>query len=221
MSEIFIGRQPIYDRKLNVYGYELLFRAAHTNRADITDGDKATSDVIVNAFMEIGLDNIVNKRLAFINLTRSFFVDNRCISLPKDRVVLELLEDIEADEEVLQGVKRLSEQGYTIALDDFIYHEALRPLVQLAHIIKIDIMALSNEEIRDHVKQLRQHSLSLLAEKVDTREDFDFCMDPASDYFQGYFFPQPMAIRGQRLPNNRLAFLHLFPLLHNPAVSPA
>lgn len=220
MSDIFIGRQPIYDRKLDVYGYELLFRTAHTNRADITDGDKATSDVIVNAFMEIGLDNIVSKRLAFINLTRSFCVDERAISLPRDRVVLELLENIEVDEELLQAVKRLSGQGYTIALDDFVYHESLKPLVQLAHIVKIDIMALSRDEIRSHVRELRNHPLRLLAEKVETREDLDFCMELGFDYFQGYFFAQPKVIRGRRLPNNRLAILHLLSRLQNPDISP-
>ena len=220
MSDIFIGRQPIYDRKQRVYAYELLFRSAHRNAADIIDGDKATSDVIVNTFMEIGLDNIVGKKLAFINLTRAFFVDETTIALPRDRVVLELLEDIEADEEVVAGVTRLCQQGYSIALDDFIYHESLQPLVELAHIIKIDIMALSQDEIRDHVAQLRKHSLRLLAEKVETREEYDFCMELGFDYFQGYFFAQPKIIQGQRLPNNRLAILKLLSRLQDPDITP-
>lgn len=220
MSDIFIGRQPIYDRKLGVYAYELLFRTADMNRAAITDGDKATSDVIINTFLEIGLDNIVSNRLAFINLTRSFFVNEHSISLPKDRVVLELLEDIEADDEVVAGVKRLSDQGYTIALDDFIYHESLKPLVQLANIIKIDIMALDRDQVRDHVQALRKHPLRLVAEKVETQEDFDYCMELGFDYFQGYFFAQPKVIRGQRLPNNRLAILKLLSRLQDPDISP-
>ncbi len=220
MSDIFIGRQPIYDRRLGVYAYELLFRTADMNRAAITDGDKATSDVIINTFLEIGLDNIVSNRLAFINLTRSFFVSEHSISLPKDRVVLELLEDIEADDEVVAGVKRLSDQGYTIALDDFIYHESLKPLVQLANIIKIDIMALDKDEVRDHVQALRKHPLRLVAEKVETQEEFDYCMELGFDYFQGYFFAQPKVIRGQRLPNNRLAILKLLSRLQNPDISP-
>lgn len=220
MNDIFIGRQPIYDRKLGVYAYELLFRAAHAKSAEITDGDKATTDVIVNTFLEIGLDNIVSNRLAFINLTRSFFVNEHSISLPKDRVVLELLEDIEADDEVVQGVQRMSGQGYTIALDDFIYHESLKPLVQLADIIKIDIMALDKQVIRDHVIELRRHPVKLLAEKVETQEDLDFCMELGFDYFQGYFFAQPKVIRGQRLPNNRLAILKLLSHLQDPDISP-
>ena len=220
MSDIFIGRQPIYDRKLGVYAYELLFRSEQSNAADITDGDKATSDVIVNAFLEIGLDNIVNKRKAFINLTRSFFVNHQTISLPKDRVVLELLEDIEADDEVIEGVMRLSEQGYTIALDDFIYHESLKPLVKLANLIKIDIMALNRDEIRDHVQALRKHPVKLVAEKVETQQDFDYCKDLGFDYFQGYFFAQPKVIRSRRLPNNRIAILKLLRRLQDPDITP-
>jgi len=220
VNEIFIGRQPIYDRQLDVYAYELLFRAADANRAHITDGDKATSDVIINTFLEIGLDNIVSNRRAFINLTRSFFVNEHSISLPKDRVVMELLEDIEADADVVAGGRRLTEQGYTIALDDFIYHESLQPLIQLANIIKIDIMAMGRDEIRDHVQALRAHPLKLLAEKVETQEEFDYCMELGFDYFQGYFFAQPKVIRGQRMPNNRLAILKLLSRLQDPDITP-
>ncbi|WP_455234661.1 EAL and HDOD domain-containing protein [Thiogranum longum] len=219
MSEIFIGRQPIYDRNLAVYAYELLFRSAEANAAEITDGDMATSDVIVNTFLEIGLDNIVSDRPAFINLTRPFFVNEHTISLPKDRVVLELLEDIEADAEVIEGVKRLSEQGYRIALDDFIYHESLKPLVALADIVKIDLMRLDRDEVRNHVQQLREHPVRLLAEKVETHDDFLYCKELGFDYFQGYFFAQPKVIRGQRLPNNRLAILKLLSRLQDPGIS--
>ena len=220
MKDIFIGRQPIYNRERGVYAYELLFRSAQQNAANIIDGDKATSDVIINTFMEMGLENIVGNKLAFINLTRTFFVNETNISLPKDRVVLELLEDIEADDEVVAGVKRLHEQGYSIALDDFIYHESLQPLVELADIIKIDIKALNKDEIREHVTQLRTYSLRLLAEKIETQDDFDFCVELGFDYFQGFFFAQPKVIRGKRLPNNRLAILKLLSRLNDPDITP-
>ncbi len=221
MYDIFIGRQAIYDRKLGVYAYELLFRAAPENSARFSDGDQATSSVIVNACMEIGLDNIVGQRLAFINLTRAFFVDNNDICLPKERVVLELLEHIEPDAEVIAGVKRLSAQGYAIALDDFVYHDALQPLVQLADIVKVDVVDLERDEIRRQVQKLRRHRLKLLAEKVETRDEFEFCMDLGFDYFQGNFFAHPQVIRGQRLPNNRLAILHLLNRLQDPDIKPA
>ncbi|HHJ13700.1 MAG TPA: EAL domain-containing protein [Gammaproteobacteria bacterium] len=215
---IFIGRQPIYDRDGGLYAYELLFRSAHNDKAHVIDGDRATSEVIINTFMEIGLDRIVGDRLAFINLTRSFFVDETTISLPRDRVVLELLEDIEVDETLIAGVRRLAREGYRIALDDFIYHESLQPLVELADVIKIDIQALDRAQIRQHVEQLRPQNLQLLAEKVETREDYDFCHALGFDYFQGYFFAEPKIIQGQRLPNNRLAVLQLLARLQAPDV---
>ena len=221
MSDIYIGRQPIYDRDLKLYAYELLFRTASDNRADFVDGDQATTDVIVNTFLEIGLDNIVGNHLAFINLTRAFFVGEHTISLPKNRVVLELLEDIDADEEVIAGVRRLADQDYSIALDDFIYRESLLPLVDLARIVKIDLTRLDREGVREHVRQLRHYPLRLLAEKVETQDDLDFCQSLDFDYFQGYFFAQPKIIRGQRLPNNRLAILKLLSHLQDPGITPA
>ncbi len=219
MDDIFLGRQPICDQNLAVYGYELLFRDTQTNSAQIVDGDRATSRVIINTFMEIGLDNIVHNRLAFINLTRAFFTEEHAVPLPRDRVVLEVLEDIVADDELIAGVRRLSEQGYIIALDDFIYHESLKPLVALANIVKIDVMALDHETIAEHVKELRKYPLKLLAEKVETIEEFEFCRDLGFDYFQGFFFARPHVIQGQRLPTNRVAILHLLSRLQDPDIS--
>lgn len=220
MSDIYIARQPIYDRDLNVYAYELLFRDNKVNQAGFIDGDQATSDVIVNTFMEIGLNNIVGDRLAFINLTRSFVIDEKPISLPKERVVLELLEDIDADEAVILAMRRLVEQGYTLALDDFIYHESLRPLVENASIIKIDVMSLNEEQIRDHVTELRQYPLKLLAEKVENQAMYKYCVELGFEFFQGYFFAQPLIIQGQRLPNNRLSILRLLGRLQDSEISP-
>ena len=141
---IYIGRQPIYDRDLNVVAYELLYRSSQQdNWADVTDGEHATTHVLNNAFMEIGFDDLVGENKAFINMPRGYIISDQPLSLPPDRVVLELLENIEVDAEVVEAVKRLSQQGYTIALDDFVFHEKLTPLVQLADIIKIDLMELS------------------------------------------------------------------------------
>lgn len=218
MTEIYIARQPIYDRQLDVFAYELLFRNNQQNRAGIVDGDKATADVIVNTFMEIGLNNIVEDRLAFINLTRSFFLDERMVTMPKDRVVLELLEDIKPDDALIQSVRRLAAQGYRIALDDFIYHESLKPLVETASLVKIDVMTLSEAEIAAHVEQLRAYPLELLAEKVETQTMFDYCMSLGFDYFQGYFFAQPKIITGRALPNNRLSILRLLGKLQDPTI---
>ncbi|MEI6415245.1 MAG: hypothetical protein WCP34_13415, partial [Pseudomonadota bacterium] len=119
METLYLGRQAILDRQQRLYAYELLYRTEPGGVATITDGDSASSQVILNAFVELGLDHIVGPHLAFINLTRSFFVDLPPIPFEKNRVVLEVLENIEIDAALINGVKLLAEQGYTLALDDF------------------------------------------------------------------------------------------------------
>ena len=131
-----VGRQPIYGRNVDVFAYELLFRNSEVNKATFDDGDAATAQVMLNTFIEIGLDHIVDQHLAFINLTRDFVLGNYCVALPKERVVLEVIENLDMDDELIDALRRLSKIGYRIALDDFVYHESLKPLVELADIIK-------------------------------------------------------------------------------------
>ncbi len=213
-----VGRQPIYGREVDVFAYELLFRNSEVNQASFVDGDMATAQVMLNAFMEIGIDNIVDQHLAFINLTRGFIVAGHCFALPKDRVVLEVLETVEVDEDVITALTRLSKEGYRIALDDFVYHESLQPLVDLADIIKIDVMELDRETIKEHVRILRQQPVKLLAEKVETHEDFEFCKELGFDHFQGYFFCKPKIIMVKRIPANRMATLTLLAQLQDPSL---
>lgn len=219
MPDVFVGRQPIYDRQLQVYGYELLFRSGEGNEAGFLDGDQATSQVILNTFMEIGLDAIVGSRRAFINMTRGFFMRDYSQILPPDRVVMEVLEHITIDQEFIAAVRHLSELGYTIALDDFVYRVNLRELVELADIIKVDVLALSREALQAHVSILRQYGAALLAEKVETQDDFKFCKSLGFDYFQGYFLSKPEVIKGHRAPANRHLVLQLLAKLQNPDVN--
>ncbi len=209
MSDVFVGRQPIYNQRLEVVAYELLFRSGGTNWADITDGEYATSQVVHDAFMEIGLDSLVGPKRAFINLTRDFILQDYTAVFPTDRVVLEVLEDIVVDAELIEAVRALSRQGYTIALDDFIFEEHLRPLVEIADIIKVDVLALDRTALRQNVARLSQYDVKLLAEKVETRDDLACCRELGFDYFQGYFLCEPDIMTGQRSPGNRLAVLRL------------
>jgi c-di-GMP phosphodiesterase len=217
MSDVFVGRQPIYDRQLNVVAYELLFRSrGDVNRAEITDGNQATSQVVHDAFMEIGLDLLVGSKRAFINLTRDFILQDFTALFSTDRVVLEVLEDIVIDAELIEAVRRLSVQGYTIALDDFIFYEHLRPLVEVADIVKVDILALTRPELQRCVAQLSCYNVQLLAEKVETRDAFAVCQELGFDYFQGYFLCQPDIVTRERSPANRTVLLNLLAKLQNP-----
>ena len=216
-EDVLVGRQPIYNEKLDVVAYELLFRGAKSqSTADFTDGDRATSQVILNTFLEIGLDNIVGPLPAFINLTRAFLVGRHQLPIQKDRVVLEVLEDIEIDEEVLVALRALADRGYTIALDDFVYEHRYKQLIDIADIVKIDVLALGRETLREHVGFLRHHDVKLLAEKVETQEEFEFCRSLGFDYYQGFFFSKPKTISGQRVPTNRLAVLQVLAMVQAP-----
>jgi len=219
LENVFVGRQPIFDAEMNLFAYELLFRSGeNVGHAGVVDGDMATTQVMLNAFMDIGMDHLVGSQFAFINLTRRFLVGEHPLPFTPDRVVLEVLEDVEPDAEVVAAVRRLAERGFTIALDDFIYREEMRPLIELADIIKIDLMALEAGALPEQVRCIRADNprVHLLAEKVETHDEFSECRALGFDYFQGYFLSRPNVVKGERLAGNRLAILNLMAELQDP-----
>lgn len=210
MSEIIIGRQPIFDRTLNVFAYELLWRAnSESNAANVVDGDQATTDVVLNALMEIGLDRITGNHLAFINLTKNFIQGDYPLPETSNRLVLEVLEDIEITDKILHGIKKFTKQDYIMHWMHFIFHPGLEPLVELADIIKIDIMALSQDELESHVQKLSKYPVKLLAEKIETQQEFEFTFQLGFDYFQGYFLTRPNIVSGKKIPVNQMAVMQL------------
>ena len=220
MADIFIGRQPIFDRSMNVFAYELLFRSdSQSNRAQILDGDSATSQVLMNCFVDIGLEKIVGNKMAFINLTKTFISNPELIMIaPADQLVLEVLEDIEPTDDIIDALSLLKKSGFTIALDDFIYDSKFDPFINVSDIIKIDITVLDKDEIKKHVEKLKSLNLRLLAEKVETYEEFEFLKELDFDYYQGYFFSKPKLITAKSISPNQLAILHLVAKVNNPDV---
>lgn len=218
LNNVFVGRQPIYDKKLNVYAYELLFRSAINNNSSsaMSDGDSATSQTIINTFVEIGLEKLVRDKLAAINLTESFILEIDKIPFSNKQVILEILEDIPVTPELIAAVQRLVDAGYIIALDDYIYNSAHASLLKLAKIIKIDLTAQSKQDLVKHVKELKKYDAELLAEKIETFQEFEFCRKLGFDYFQGYFLSKPQIISGTKLPTNRLTVLNLLSVVNNP-----
>jgi EAL and modified HD-GYP domain-containing signal transduction protein len=203
-----VSRQPIYDREGKVFAYELLYRNRFGNSAS-TDGDASTAEVLRNTFLEIGLGRLAGDSPVFVNLTRSFILGDHLSVLPPDRVIFEVLEDVAPDPEVLQALARLSAQGYKIALDDFVYNDSKVPLLDLADYVKIDFRLSPAEEVPGLVSRLEKFEVRLLAEKVETHEEFDAARRSGFDYFQGYFFCQPRTMRASRIPLNRLSTLRL------------
>ena len=220
-SQITVARQPIFDKDLNTYAYELLYRArleSDNIEADGSFDDVATSNVISYTFMDFGLDRVVGNRIAFLNMTRNFLIDSDPLPMVKDQVVLEILEDIVVDDEVIAGVKNLVAQGYKIALDDFIFDESWWPLIKLAHIIKLDILAIDEQQLRQHVEILKKEDVLLLAEKVETQQQYEMCKELDFDFYQGYFFTKPTLIQDVTLPANQVVILNLLTKLQNPGV---
>ncbi|OUR64571.1 histidine kinase [Methylophaga sp. 42_25_T18] len=220
-NSIALARQPIFDNDLNTYAYELLFRGDLANESGVTEfnGDLATSQVINHTFMEFGIDRVIGNKLGFINLTRAFLTGEIPLPFDNKQFVLEILEDIVIDDEIINAVKKFSSQGFTIALDDFIYHEELKPIIALADIIKIDLLALTEQELIEHVEILKQENVKLLAEKVETEEQFQLCKKLGFDYYQGYFFCKPSIIDDKPLPDNKVVALRLLHSLQNPNIS--
>lgn len=218
MERVLVSRQPIYRADMAVLGYELLFRDSEIDRASFSDGDQATAEVILNTFMDIGLEEVVGQDLAFINFGRNLIMANYCESLPRERVVFELLESVEPDENLRQRLVQLKSAGYRIALDDFVCSDPFYRLLEAVHFVKLDLLASDQDTIERAVAVLRNFDVQIVAEKVETREQFQFCQELGFDYFQGYFFCRPELVGSHRLPVNRLATIRLITKLNNPDI---
>lgn len=218
MEDIFLARQPIYNRKLEVAGYELLYRDNEPDSANFSDASHASSRLIINTFIGLGLENIVGSNPAYINLTDDFFINDQPIPMTSEQVVLEISGSHLPNDQVMAGLRDLSGKGYRIALDDFIYREDLAPLLELANVVKLDLAVLGYKGITEQASLCRRHNMQLLAEKVETPEDLAFCTDLGIDLFQGYFFCKPQLMRGRAEPANRAVIMQLLSQLQKPDI---
>lgn len=202
--DIFVARQPIFDINRNVIAYELLFRSNNfdNNFDKNIDGDKATSNVIVNSFLLIGIDKLTNGKKAFINFTKKLLLNDTALVLPNKFVTVEILENIEPTEELILSCKKLKNNGYTIALDDFVFNYNFEELIKLANIIKIDFNITKSYERSKIIKRIKSinKNIKFLAEKVETIEDFNEAVNLGYSFFQGYFFSKPIIVNGQDIP---------------------
>lgn len=204
-----VARQPIFDPALNTVGYELLFRSGTGNAFPGIDGDVATSSVISNGMFSIGLATLTGGKPAFINFTRNTLLGEVVSLLPPKDLVVEVLETVEPDDAVLAACRALKEQGYRIALDDFVESPKMAPLVELAAIIKVDLLASTPAEVAAMPARYLSRGIALLAEKVETREVFDQTRALGYSYFQGYFFSKPVIVERAVLPESALVRLRL------------
>jgi EAL and modified HD-GYP domain-containing signal transduction protein len=216
LSDFFIARQPIFDTNLDLFAYELLFRNSNTGAAprDLDD-DVATAQVLSTS-EEVGLSRLVGEHPAFINLPRKFLVDPDLLPFEPGNVVLEVLEHVDIDEDVIDGMRVLAKRGYVLALDDFVYNARFDSALAHVAIVKLEIPLIAEENWEAEVRRLKDLGVKVLAEKVETNEEFETLAALGCDYFQGYFFARPKVVSGRRLAPNKLAMLELMSSINNP-----
>lgn len=219
-SQVLMARQPIFDRNQKVVAYELLYRTEDAQGHALFSNSEATSEVILNAYTSISDSGELKRVPAFINLTREILVEQQLPEVSKKHIVLEILEDIEPDKEVVDAVRKLHSEGYRIAMDDFVYDPKFDALLELAHIVKIDVYELGLENVRKQVQTLKKHKVTLLAEKIETHDELQACVDMGFKLFQGHFLSKPKVIKGKKIQGSQVALMQLIQELQSSQATP-
>jgi len=211
--DVYVARQPIFDRNMNVFGYELLYRRSMNNFYEGIDDDQATAELINNAFLTMYSHDLTGGTRAFINFSQEMLIEEIPLLLPADSTVVEVLERVEINKDVIDACKKLSERGYIIALDDFVFNESYLPLMEIAKIVKIEFSAVDYKLQRKLIKRYK-NKIKFLAEKVETREEYQLAMDMGYDYFQGYFFSKPVIIKGKEIDSLNINLIKIMNVLN-------
>ena len=216
--QCFVARQPILDRNGGVYGYELLARSGNGNIFDGADPTAATCRTIDTSLL-IGMNSLTEGRRAFINCTREILLGDMVTVLPSKVCVLEILEDVEPDREVLERCRSLRRNGYTLAMDDFSGDLKFAPLFEVVEIIKVDFLATNVLQQADFARYARR-GITLLAEKVETREQFELAKKFGYTYFQGYYFAKPTVVSTADISLLQLTCLRILQKTFDPDYEP-
>jgi c-di-GMP-related signal transduction protein len=211
----FVARQPILTTDEKVFGYELLFRDGIEDFFRSPDSDAASRSTL-NTSMLLGLNVLCDGRRAFVNCTREILLKDYVTLLPSGQTVVEILETVPADELVVAACRRLKEAGYMIALDDFAVNDPRQALTDLADIIKVDLRATATADAAAMVNRYGPWRCRLLAEKVETREEFAASKKAGFLYFQGYFFRRPEILTAHEIPANQLNYLRMLTAVSQP-----
>lgn len=213
-ANYLIGRQPILDRNEEVIAYELLFRSAVShNAATVANATHATASVIINALSGFGLERILGNHKGFINLELDLLLSDSLGILPRDRVVLELLETLAVTPELVERCRALKKEGFQLALDDHEYDPAYAELYGIVDIVKVDLLQTPPSRLAGMVEKFRPYPVKLLAEKVETQDEYRLCRDLGFEYFQGFYFAKPSVMEKKRMDESGVTLLKLMDLL--------
>jgi EAL and modified HD-GYP domain-containing signal transduction protein len=205
---VYLGQQPIYGANREIRAYELLYRRnASDTTAKFRDADQASADVMLKAFLEIGLPAVSPEQPVFVNHTRHLLGLDPI--LPPDRCVVEVLEDVAADEGTVACLRRLKDLNYRIALDDFVFDAGRIAIIEMADYVKLDLLALGASGFREQMRLLEPFGVSIVAEKIESEAEFRWCKKMGCALFQGYYLRRPEVLAGRRIPSSRLSVLSL------------
>jgi c-di-GMP phosphodiesterase len=215
----FIARQPIFNHKLGVVGYELLFRGqGYAAGALIDDAQRATATVVLNTLTELDMGRIVGGKTAWINVTREFVLHDLIQAVPPSVIGLEVPETESFDSEMIEALRELKQAGYKLALDDFSAREGSDAVLDLFDVVKLSMPDLGRQQMRELAAQLRPYPGLVLADKLGTRPEHEVCIAAGCDLFQGYFFCRPAVVGTRGISANRLALLQVVAALNDPAI---
>lgn len=214
--DVYVARQPIFDREKHLHAYEFLFRDGLSNAFPDIDGDTATSRLLANTFFTIGIDRLAGQKKYFVNFTRGLLIKRVPTMFPPDSLVVEILEDVDPEPDLVEACREIAAAGYTMALDDFLFRPELKPLIELAHIIKIDLRQTPTSRAEKLIQALGGHRLTFLAEKVETHEEFKQAREMGFALFQGYFFSKPEIVQGKDINPAKITLLQLIQETRRP-----
>jgi EAL and modified HD-GYP domain-containing signal transduction protein len=214
--DIFVARQPIFDRQRRVSGYELLYRSGEGNHVGDGPTDAITSVNLERTLLGFGLESLVGDRDAWINASRHMLVHDHWALLPAAHTVIELLETVEPSSEVVAACRRLKSAGYRLALDDFVYAPAYEPLLAMSDFVKLDFRSGTASERARLAHDLKRREIQILAEKVETEAELAAAEELGFSLFQGYFFCRPQMMKTREMAPNRIGFLRLLREVHTP-----
>lgn len=214
--DLLFARQPIFDNKNNIFGYELLYREGENNTYQCDNGDIATSSVMAAGFLSMGVCEISGKKKAFINFTENMLLHGVATLFPKEQIVVEILEDIEPSEEIVSACRTLKAEGYTIALDDFVFRPGYEALIEIADIIKVDFMLTKTDSARKNViMQFSNGIIKFLAEKIENHDDFKMAVKHGYSLFQGYYFSKPVIVSSRGITPAKMNHINLIKSLES------
>lgn len=214
----FVARQPIFDRQLDPFAHELLFRDGLDNALLLTDGTSATSNVMSNSVLVFGIQNLTAGKKAFINITREILLKEYVHLLPRDTVIPEMLGEIRPEPHVIHACRKLKDAGYQIALDD-VSGDDRGPLFEIADFVIVDFLLTDGKRRENLTKSLRKRDVKLVAKKIELQEQFERAVDLGYDYYQGFFFAKPQTLSRSEIPANKQHYLELARQVNRPSLS--